>query len=190
MSLVTNHCTMTIASGVAMHNLGASLAHVLEQRMCEQRISDSGITVQLRGPLGAGKTTLCQGVLAAMGYTGRVKSPTYTLVESYDLAAVATFGPLKTVHHFDFYRIVDPEELELIGIGDYFTAGSLCLMEWPEQAGCYLPVPDLRLQIRIPQDQPEHRQLNLAADTVLGKAWLSLVSTDLSGTDFAVNIQN
>ena len=190
MPLVADHCTMTIASGVAMHDLGASLARVLEQMMCEQRISDSGITVQLRGPLGAGKTTLCQGVLAALGYTGRVKSPTYTLVESYDMADITASISLKTVHHFDFYRIVDPEELELIGIGDYFTADTLCLIEWPERADCHLPVPDVRMQIHIHQDQPEHRQLDLVADTVLGQAWLSLISTDSLGTDFAANIQN
>jgi tRNA threonylcarbamoyladenosine biosynthesis protein TsaE len=115
--------------------LGAALARVLRP----------GLAIWLSGDLGAGKTTLVRGLLRALNYSGRVKSPTFTLVEIY---AFSSFN----LYHFDLYRFVDPGEWEDAGFRDYFNQASVCLVEWPEKGDGVLPSPDVEIRLDFDED--------------------------------------
>lgn len=128
-----------------------------------------GAILFLSGTLGAGKTSLCQGILSTLGHAGPVKSPTYTLVEPYTL----TRG---NVYHFDLYRLADPEELEWIGGRDYFDGESICLIEWPERGAGALPAPDLTLTLEL---AGSGRTLLIAAGSERARALLAGLPTTL-----------
>ncbi|MFA5982435.1 MAG: tRNA (adenosine(37)-N6)-threonylcarbamoyltransferase complex ATPase subunit type 1 TsaE [Methylococcaceae bacterium] len=109
-----------------------------------QRLPSQAL-VFLQGDLGVGKTTLVRGFLRAAGFTGAIKSPTYTLVEEYEMLG-------RKFYHFDLYRLEDPEELEWIGILDYLVPAAICLIEWPSKGQGYLPAPDLIIDLSIKND--------------------------------------
>jgi tRNA threonylcarbamoyladenosine biosynthesis protein TsaE len=121
-----------IGSEQAMEAFGAAIA----------RATAGNVRIYLSGELAAGKTTLARGYLRARGHAGAVKSPTFTLVESYELDG-------RMVHHFDLYRIADPEELEYIGLDEYFEAGADCLVEWPRRGNGVLPAADLDISLEV-----------------------------------------
>ncbi len=101
-----------------------------------------GMVVYLCGELGAGKTTLARGILRGLGYTGTVKSPSFALVESYNLSRLY-------LYHFDFYRFTDPRELEEAGFREAFNPDAVCLVEWPENAAGMIPPADLKLEVTV-----------------------------------------
>ena len=124
-----------------------------------QSTVDQGGMIYLEGDLGAGKTTLVRGFLRAGGHAGVVKSPTYTLVEEYQLGQ-------RTLFHFDLYRLADPEELEWIGIRDYLQQNPLIFVEWPQCGVGWLPPYDAELQLKMVN---EGRVLTLKTGSELGK---------------------
>jgi len=148
-----------LADEAATLRLGAALASGVAP----------GRVVHLRGDLGAGKTTLVRGLLQALGHTGRVKSPTYTLVEPYTLSRL-------DLYHFDFFRFKDRSEWVDSGFRDYFSPQTACIVEWPERAGDLLAPPDLRIRLEI---DGETRRALIEACTPAGASWLSSLPASL-----------
>lgn len=137
--------------------LATDLANALDS------LGSAGLVVYLNGDLGAGKTTFSRYFIQACGHEGNVKSPTYTLVEPYELGA-------RSIYHFDLYRLADPEELEFMGVRDYFTDNTLSLVEWAENGAGHLAAADLIISIEIVN---EGRQFTLSAASHRGTQWLS-----------------
>ena len=155
MTRTASEQTIFLADEAGTEALGRALAQAV-------MTIGKGATVFLHGNLGMGKTTMSRGVMRGMGHSGAVKSPTYTIVEPYD-----HLKPM--VYHFDLYRLGDPEELEYLGIRDYFDSSSLCLIEWAERGEGVLPLPDLRVEL---EPEGEGRMATLRAQTRLGKECL------------------
>jgi tRNA threonylcarbamoyladenosine biosynthesis protein TsaE len=146
---------LTLVGVEATEALGAALAQACR----------GGEVIFLQGQLGAGKTSLSRGFIQSLGHSGAVKSPTYTLVEPYELANFS-------VYHFDLYRLHDPEELELMGIRDYFRPDSVCLIEWPAKGRGHLPTADLVIEIQALNEQ---REVTIMAAGNSGRSLLDAV---------------
>ena len=151
-----NHSRIILPDEAATTDFSAQLARVLQP----------GLVIYLRGDLGAGTTTLVRGMLRALGYDGRVKSPTYTLIEQYDLAELK-------LRHFDLYRFRDAEEWDAAGFRDEFNGRNICVVEWPEQAEGLLPTADLEIVFTI---NPDGRTLDVYAHTDTGKQCLNRIA--------------
>jgi tRNA threonylcarbamoyladenosine biosynthesis protein TsaE len=140
-----------LADAAATERVGAALARALA----------GGMVVALHGDLGTGKTTVVRGVLRELGWTGPVKSPTYTLVEHYPFSSLYFY-------HFDFYRFADPSEWETAGIADCFRDDAVCLVEWPERVAGLLPVADIDIALAH-SALDAGRDLSLTAHTAAGR---------------------
>ena len=152
--------TRFLSDEAATLAMGAKLAKVLT----------TGLTLYLDGELGAGKTTLVRGALRGLGYQGKVKSPTYTLVELYTVSSLY-------LYHFDFYRFADPSEWVDAGFREHFNPDTVCFVEWPEKAGEYLPTPDVRIALSVVDTG---RSLQLKAETEAGKKCLAGLEKELN----------
>lgn len=155
-----NLLKLHVAGEAAMVEFGRTVASVLE----------AGTALYLSGDLGAGKTTLARGLARGLGHTGAVKSPTYTLVEPYlDLPV--------PIYHFDLYRLGDPEELEYLGVRDYFDDAAITLVEWPQRGGDFLPTPDLGISMA---EQGDGRRIEIRACSDRGHAALARLGEALA----------
>lgn len=153
---MTNSISFHFANENQMLEFGQKFALALKTQLQTQ--NDKGLTLYLNGELGAGKTTLTRSIVQAFGHQGNVKSPTYTLVEEYSL-------PPFSVCHFDLYRLADPEELEFMGIRDYFQPKTLCLLEWAVRGEGMIEPADIVIQIDYAD---EGRNITLIAQNATG----------------------
>ena len=157
-----------LADESATARLGEALARAVESNA--PAIARTGLVVALAGDLGAGKTSVVRAMLRALGVTGTVRSPTFTLVEPYVVSSL-------NFYHFDFYRLADPEEFSFAGFRDMFGPASVCLIEWPDKAAGSLPQADLRIALRV---AGEGRHASVAAATELGAACLQRITTEMA----------
>ncbi len=156
-----SHATIALHLATEQDTLdfGARLARALEP----------GLKIWLRGNLGCGKTTLTRGLLRALGYAGKVKSPTYTLIEPYAVSRL-------NLYHFDFYRFNSPDEYLDAGLDEYFQGSGICIVEWPEQACPHLAPPDMELRLT---PDGAGRRIEAAAATEAGRTCLNRLDSIL-----------
>ncbi|WJF89688.1 tRNA (adenosine(37)-N6)-threonylcarbamoyltransferase complex ATPase subunit type 1 TsaE [Paraburkholderia bonniea] len=158
----------TLVNAAATDAFGAQLAEAISELRHAMGPAFQGLQIQLRGDLGAGKTALVRATLHGLGHTGRVRSPTYTLVEPYTVDQPD--GEL-ALYHFDLYRFTDPAEWADAGLRDYFGSGAICFVEWPQRAGTLLGTPDLVFSLDL-DSSGTGRQLAARAYSESGKACL------------------
>ena len=144
----SNSKNLNIQTPEAMRQLGMDIGTVL------LGTTDKPQCVQLEGELGAGKTTLVAGIVAAFGVKGPVRSPTYTLVEPYELDG-------RFLYHMDLYRLTDPDEIEPLGVRELLVPGAVLLIEWPQRARGRLPPADLSIAIEYEDPPREGRRVQL-----------------------------
>jgi len=154
----------TLTDAEATEALGAALARSFPGA------STGSASLHLEGDLGAGKTTCVRSLLRTLGVTGLIRSPTFTLVETYRVAEL-------TCVHVDLYRLNGPEEVEELGLRDYLDAGCLLLVEWPSKGATALPPPDVDLALSF-ADPVDGRVARLRASGSLGESWLENLRND------------
>lgn len=166
----TAELTLELPDEQATDALGAHLGQVILETTKSFEISglnnEPGFRIYLQGDLGAGKTALTRALLRAAGVTGRIKSPSYALLESYKVSSLYFY-------HIDFYRFNDSSEWQDAGFRDLFRPGTLVLIEWPEKADGQLPIPDLLIHLSYSGDG---RTARIKAETKRGAAWLTTLS--------------
>lgn len=162
---------LSLPDAAATETLGAALA-------CAYRAGPGSATLYLHGELGAGKTTCVRGLLRALGVGGAIRSPTYTLVETYTPGGI-------TCLHVDLYRLQGPPQVDELGLRDYLGADCLLLVEWPEKGGAALPPADLDLILTY---QGDFRGARLAAATPRGRGWLQMLSIDTRLSPYLSNL--
>jgi tRNA threonylcarbamoyladenosine biosynthesis protein TsaE len=141
--------------------LGCALGHAVQA--LHSQIKARGAVLALSGDLGAGKTALVRALLRALGVTGPVKSPTFSLLEPYVVSSL-------NFYHFDFYRFGGGDEFAAAGFREFFAPGTVCAVEWPERAGARMPTPDLLLTFKV---MDQGRVVDATAHSELGTAWLT-----------------
>lgn len=161
--------TDSIQLGLADETKTDDLATHLAKIILPSNINNIQAQIHLRGDLGAGKTHFTRAFLRACGVTGRIKSPSYTLVESYKLSNLY-------LYHFDFYRFSDAHEWRDAGFDELLAQNAISLIEWPEQAGGSLPIPDLDIYLEYAGDG---RLATLTAHSTKGQQWLTLLNTEI-----------
>jgi tRNA threonylcarbamoyladenosine biosynthesis protein TsaE len=154
------------------HSLAAHLADETDTEAIGAALAPAlqpGLVIYLEGDLGAGKTTLVRGLLRALGHTGKVKSPTYTLIEPYVVSRLH-------LYHFDFYRFAFPEEYIEAGLDEYFSGKGVCIVEWPAKASPFLAPPDVRASLQV---DGSGRLLEVSALTEAGRSCTRTMTSKL-----------
>ena len=160
--------TLVLPDEPATLALGTALADAL--RSMSEELQTRGMVIGVAGELGSGKTTLTRAVLRRLGVVGAVKSPTFALLEPYEVSRLH-------LYHFDFYRFKNSHEFVESGFSDFFGPGNICLVEWPERAGKYLPPADLDVQLAVVD---MGRSAAIGANTEIGERCLHQMRTSLA----------
>lgn len=169
----TQHCRQEADTTALAQNLASSLSQLF------QADPSTHLNISLEGDLGAGKTTFARHLIQALGYEGRVKSPTYTLCEPYPLqikSGKPSTAASITAHHFDLYRMRDPLEWQEAGFAEHFDEPGFCLVEWPKKAEGTLPAFDIEIHL-LAGDDENARNITLQGNSIQGMHALEKMRT-------------